>query len=303
MSTSSGPVLITGCSSGIGLATATRLIERGYPVYATARRAETLEALERRGAVVLGLDVTDEDSARVAVKRVEADHGRVGTLINNAGYGEYGPVETVPLAAARAQFETNLFGLARMCQLVLPGMRAAGTGRIVNVSSVGGRITFPGGGFYNASKFAVESLSDALRFEVEPFGISVVVVEPNLIRHTRFDAHVAESLQRNAPEDSPYRHLRRAMLDQLRMCFETDSMSVTPETVAATIERVLGEARPRTRYVVSRNGRFLVRLRWALSDRAFDRALRKQFGLDDAGVYNGRYARAEPGGPNSGRNG
>jgi NAD(P)-dependent dehydrogenase (short-subunit alcohol dehydrogenase family) len=149
------PVLVTGCSTGIGRATAERLLDGGHTVYATARRPETLAALEVRGAHVLALDVTDEASMRTAVEIVESAHGAVGALVNNAGYGVYGPVEEVDLDAARAQFETNVFGLGRMCQLVLPGMRRAGRGRIVNVSSMGGRIVFPTGGWYHASKYAV----------------------------------------------------------------------------------------------------------------------------------------------------
>lgn len=285
-----GPVLITGCSSGIGSAIARELLHRGENVYATARDVTSLSPLAAAGATVLPLDVTDEESMAKAVAQVEADHGWVGGLVNNAGYGEYGPVETVSIESARRQFDTNFFGLARMCQLVLPAMRRAGTGRIVNISSVGGRLTFPGGGFYNASKYAVESLSDALRFEVEPFGVSVSLVEPNLIRSTRFDEHVLESLRRNMPDDGPYADLGVSMADQLRMCFESDRMSAAPEDVAVVVARALTDARPRTRYVVSANGRMLVGLRWALPDRALDRALRRQFGLSATGTYTGKHA-------------
>src|SRR4051812_20381784 len=175
-------VLITGCSSGIGHATAERLAAAGWTVYATARKPEALADLEGRGCRTLALDVTDEASMQAAVAAVEAEHGAVGALVNNAGYSQSGAIETVPMEKVRAQFETNVFGLVRLCQLVLPGMRRQRWGRIVNLSSMGGKLVFPGGGYYHATKYAVEALSDALRFEVAGFGVRVVVVEPGAIR-------------------------------------------------------------------------------------------------------------------------
>src|ERR687894_610083 len=175
-------VLITGCSSGIGRATAERLAGVGWKVYATARDVEAILALTAYGCELLPLDVTDEESMQAAVREVERREGAVGVLVNNAGYSQSGAVEEVPMEKVRRQFETNVFGLARMCQLVLPGMRRQGWGRIVNVSSMGGRLTFPGGGYYHATKYAVEALSDALRFEVAGFGVGVVLIEPGLIR-------------------------------------------------------------------------------------------------------------------------
>ena len=175
-------VLITGCSSGIGRATAERLARSGWTVYASARRIDAIADLGPAGCRLLELDVTDERSMRAAVARVEEAEGAVGVLVNNAGYSLSGAIESVPLDEVRRQFETNVFGLARLCQLVLPGMRRQGFGRIVNVSSMGGRLTFPGGGYYHASKHAVEALSDALRFEVQGFGVDVIVIQPGLIR-------------------------------------------------------------------------------------------------------------------------
>ena len=175
-------VLITGCSSGIGWATAERLSRRGWTVYATARNVEEISPLAQSGCRLLPLDVTDEESMRHAVEEVERIEGAVGVLINNAGYSQSGAIEEVPMEKVRRQFETNVFGLVRMCQLALPGMREQGFGKIVNLSSMGGRLTFPGGGFYHASKHAVEAVSDALRFEVRDFGVDVVVIEPGLIR-------------------------------------------------------------------------------------------------------------------------
>src|SRR3954452_17606510 len=175
-------VLSTGCSTGICRATAQHLADRGHTVYATARKLDAIRDLEAHGCRVLELDVTDDDSMAAAVQKVEADEGAVGVLVNNAGYSQSGAVESIPMDAVRRQFETNVSGLVRMCQLVLPAMRAQRWGRIVNISSMGGRLVFPGGGYYHATKYAVEALSDALRFEVKGFGIDVVLIEPGLIR-------------------------------------------------------------------------------------------------------------------------
>lgn len=286
------PVLITGCSSGIGRVTALYLLSRGHTVFATSRDVSTMDGLAAAGAVVRTLDVTDEESAAKVIAEIEAEHGSVGALVNNAGYAEYGPVETVSLDRTRDQFETNFFGLARMCQLVLPGMRRAGRGRIVNMSSVGGRIAFPGGGVYNASKFAVEALSDALRFEVEPFGVAVSVIEPNLIRDTRFDQHVSESMSRNTDESGPYEALRQSVVDQLRRCFSAPRMASPPTAVAAAVDRALTDRRPKTRYLISPSGRFFVGSKLVMSDRQWDSIIRKQFGMTESGTYNGKYADA-----------
>jgi len=175
-------VLITGCSTGIGRATAVMLAAKGWPVYATARKLEAIRDLEAKGCKTLALDVCDENSMRAAVQAVEQAHGAVGVLVNNAGYGLEGCFEETPMEEVRRQFETNVFGLTRMCQLVLPGMRKQRWGRIVNLSSVGGKLTLPGGAFYHATKHAVEALSDAMRFELRDFGIDVVIIEPGPIK-------------------------------------------------------------------------------------------------------------------------
>src|SRR3954449_3465451 len=197
----SRPVLITGCSTGIGRATAERLADDGWNGHATARRLDAIEELGKRGCKTAELDVTDERSMENAVAEVEKD-GPVGALTTNAGYSQSGAVETIPMESVRRQFETNVFGLMRMCQLVLPSMRGAGSGRIVNLSSMGGKLTFPGGGVYHATKHAVEALSDALRFEVSEFGIDVVVIEPGLIV-TEFGETAAGSLDQ-VEQHGPY---------------------------------------------------------------------------------------------------
>src|SRR5215210_4104378 len=194
-------VLITGCPPGLPRPTADRLPSGAWKVYATARAAGTIASLERNGRGLLPLDVTDEDSMQSAVEEVERREGAVGVLVNNAGYSQSGAIEAVPMEKVRRQFETNVFGLARMCQLVLPGMRSQRYGRIVNVSSMGGKLTFPGGGYYHASKHAVEAISDALRFEVAGFGVKVSVIEPGLIRTGFADAAVGSI---DDSEDGPY---------------------------------------------------------------------------------------------------
>jgi NAD(P)-dependent dehydrogenase (short-subunit alcohol dehydrogenase family) len=267
-----GPVLVTGCSSGIGAATATRLAKSGHLVYATARRVDDLADL-RPGCRTLALDVTDEASMSAAVDAVVAEHGRVGALVNNAGYGEYGAVEDVPMDRVRRQFETNVFGPARMCQLVLPAMRAAGSGRIVNVSSMGGRLTFPYGGYYHASKHAVEALSDALRFEVAPFGIQVSLIEPALIL-TRFGSTVSSTLGESTPGDSPYAEGARRMRSSVEQMYGNRLLAVGPDVVARAIERALTARRPQGRYVTPSAARGLISLRQLLPSRAWDRVLR-----------------------------
>src|ERR671918_3234325 len=195
-----GPVLLTGCSTGIGRASAERFARAGMTVYASARRPASIEDLKAAGCRTLALDVTQDDSMRAAVEEVERAEGAVGVLVNNAGYSQSGAVETVPLDDVRRQFETNVFGLVRMCQLVLPGMRDQGWGKIVNISSMGGKLVFPGGGAYHATKHAVEALSDALRFEVGGFGVDVIVIEPGLIK-TSFAEAAVGSMAGELPTD------------------------------------------------------------------------------------------------------
>ncbi len=251
-------VLITGCSSGIGRATAARLARRrDLTVYATARRVETLVDLAAAGCRVLALDVTDESSMTAAVAAVEAEHGHVDVLVNNAGYGEYGTIEEVPIDRVRAQFDTNVFGLARLVQIVLPGMRAARGGRVINVSSMGGRVVFPTGGYYHASKYAVEALSDALRFEVAPFGVHVVLVEPGAIR-TEFGTTAADTLTGSAPTDGPYAALTATSRKVTEETYRSRLLAAEPDSVAKTIERAITARRPRPRYIVTGAARVLV---------------------------------------------
>ena len=273
MPTPAKNVLITGCSTGIGRATAEQLAASGWKVYATARRADTIADLEAKGCVTLALDVTDEASMRAAVDAVEAAEGSVGALVNNAGYSQSGALETLPMDAVRRQFETNVFGLLRMCQLVLPGMRTAGAGRIVNISSMGGKFTFPGGGVYHATKYAVEALSDALRFEVGGFGVDVVVVEPGIIR-TNFDDAAVAAMEAAGDGDPAYAEFNAAVAAATKSVYEEGPLSKLgggPEAVAAAIEKALTAGRPKTRYRVTASAKVLLGTRRMLPDRGWDK--------------------------------
>jgi NAD(P)-dependent dehydrogenase (short-subunit alcohol dehydrogenase family) len=272
-------VLITGCSSGIGAATAAHLVDKGWTVYATARRVETLADLAAKGCTTLALDVTDEASCRVAVEAVEAAEGAVGVLINNAGYSQSGAVESVPGERVRAQFDTNVFGLLTMCRLVLPKMREQRWGKIVNVSSMGGRFTFPGGGVYHASKHAVEALSDALRFEVKGFGVDVIIIEPGIIR-TRFGETAVREIDAGTRDPGPYGEFNRAVAEATGGVYERGPLrrlGGPPEAVARKIEQAITARSPRTRYTVTPSARALITLRSLLRGRGWDAMLRGQF--------------------------
>jgi NAD(P)-dependent dehydrogenase (short-subunit alcohol dehydrogenase family) len=269
-------VLITGCSTGIGRATAERLARSGHTVYATARRLEAIQDLARHGCRALALDVCDESSMRAAVEAVEKSEGAVGALVNNAGYGSEGPFEEVPLEEVRRQFETNVFGLIQLTKLVLPGMRRQRFGRIVNLSSMGGRMTLPGGAFYHATKYAVEALSDALRFEVSGFGIAVVLIEPGPIK-TEFGPTALEKIRSLGTADSPYAKFREVLAHHLDYAGPIGALAGTPEGVARVIERAITARRPRARYPVTLAARgFMGASRW-LGARGFDAILRTQF--------------------------
>ena len=270
-------VLITGCSTGIGRSTAERLARTGrWTVYATARRPETITDLAERGCRTLRLDVTDEESMTRAVTEVEREEGTVGALVNNAGYGLEGAFECAPMDDIRRQFETNVFGLIRLTQLVLPGMRRQRRGRIVNVSSVGGKVVFPGGAYYHATKHAVEALSDALRFEVAPFGIRVVIVEPGLIK-TAFGETARGSV---AEPNGSYASFNAAVAKRVADAYERwpdKAFAVGPEAVARVIERALTSSRPRSRYRVTTGARLTLTLRKLVPDAAWDGVMRTQF--------------------------
>ena len=273
------PILITGCSTGIGRATAARLAKKGHTVYATARKLEAVSDIE--GCQALALDVTDEESMRAAVEQVFAEHGAVGALVNNAGYSQSGAIETVELDAVRRQFETNVFGLIRMCQLVLPSMRERGEGRIVNISSMGANFVFPGGGVYHATKYAVEAISDALRFEVKGFGVDVVIIQPGLIK-TEFATAATTSLNahNSAEADGPYARFNAHVGKMTAGAYDSTMVKLVgggPERVAKAIEKAITARRPRLRYRVTPSASVGVPLGRMTPDRLWDAMLTSSY--------------------------
>jgi NAD(P)-dependent dehydrogenase (short-subunit alcohol dehydrogenase family) len=279
MSEPSKAVLITGCSSGIGRATALRLAGAGWPVYATARRVESIAELGDAGAKTLALDVTDEGSMVAAVDAVERAEGAVGVLINNAGYSQSGAIETVPLQAARRQFETNVFGLVRLTQLVLPKMRAQRWGKIVNLGSMGGRLSFPGGGHYHATKHALEAISDALRYELRGFGIDVILLEPGLITTEFGEAATASMAEATITGDDPYAKFNATVGAVTKGAYDGPMrrLGAGPERVAKVIERALERRRPPARITITPSAKLMIGLRRLLGDRAWEAAMRGQF--------------------------
>jgi NAD(P)-dependent dehydrogenase (short-subunit alcohol dehydrogenase family) len=260
--------LVTGASSGIGEATALQLAELGYTVYAAARRVERMSDLADRGIRIRSVDVTDDPSMVALVEMIIADTGRIDVLVNNAGYGSYGALEDMPIQEARRQFEVNVFGLARLTQLVLPQMRAQRDGYLVNVSSMGGRIWEPLGSWYHASKFAVEGLSDSLRVEVAEFGIKVVIIEPGSIR-SEWSAIAADQLEAMSA-NTPYARQAKVVGAVLRGV-DRSQMASGPEVVAEAIAKAVQSAKPRTRYIVGGGARGILLAERILSDRGFDK--------------------------------
>ena len=270
----SGAVLVTGCSSGIGHATALALARAGLPVWASARKAGVLGELERAGCRVLELDVTDEQSRTAAVRQVEAEHGAVGVLVNNAGHGGGGPVEEVPLDMVRETFETNVFAVIRLCQLVLPGMRARRSGLIVNLGSAAGLVTPPTGCPYAMTKYAMESLCDALRPEVAPFGIRVTLIEPGAVR-TRFMAN-SELHQPGDDEDGPYSVYKANVAKMAARAHRDGAPGVLEAAdVAAVILKAVTAARPKSRYKAGSQARLAPVARRVLGDRGWDAFMRR----------------------------
>ena len=272
-------VLITGCSSGVGRATALEAARRGHRVFASARRREDLSFLpSQRGVTALLLDVTDAASVARAVEAVLREAGRLDALINNAGFGQYGAVEDVSPEEWRRQFDVNLFGAVVAIRAVLPAMRTARRGTIVNVSSVAGKISIPFAAPYCASKHALEAVSDALRVEVAPFGIRVVVVEPGPIS-TRFGETAREKVSGIVARPGPY----SAFYPAAERAMETDFTKgrLPPEAVARVILRAVESSDPKPRYRVTSMAKVFLPLRRVLPDRFLDRRMKKLLRLPD----------------------
>lgn len=265
-------ILITGASSGIGFDAAVMLAEQGHKVYAAARRVEKMATLRDKGATLLHMDVTDEASMQEGVKTLLEAEGRIDVLINNAGYGYFGAIENVSMEEARRQQEVNVFGLARLCQLVLPTMRKQGSGRIINTSSVAGKSVLYYGGWYHVSKFSVEAFSDALRMEMRPFGIDVVMIEPGGIRTDW--GHIAANHLAESSKDTPYEATASREAENFHWVYDSRILS-DPSVVAKAIVKATNSRRPRARYRIGAFAHTLVFFHWLLPARWWDAIMRK----------------------------
>lgn len=257
--------LVTGASSGIGKSIVHRLLQDGWTVYGAARRVDRMADIAASGARVLALDVTDETSMTAAIESLLAAEGHIDALVNNAGYGSYGALEDVPISEARRQFEVNVFGLIRLSQLVLPAMRQAQSGTIVNISSMGGRIWMPIGGWYHATKHALEVLSDALRLETAPFGIRVVVVQPGAIE-SEWSGIAAQTLRETAP-GSAY----QALIGPMANILEHYNHAASPDVVAEAVAQAVNSRHPQRRYATPLDAKLYIFLHWLLPDWVWDR--------------------------------
>jgi len=260
--------LVTGASSGMGKVIATRLIECGFRVVAAARRTEQMSDLKQLGATIIALDISREESIAGAVREIEKRFGGVDVLVNNAGFGLFGAVEDVSLADARYQFEVNLFGLARLTQLLLPAMRAKGAGRIINITSMGGKIYTPLGAWYHATKHALEGWSDCLRLELADKGIQVVVIEPGAIR-TDFCNVLSRNLRVHLPRTA-YAKLTQTVADSADK-FVRDGAGSSPEVIANAVIKAVEARRPKTRYTAGQYAKMTIFIRKWFGDRVFDR--------------------------------
>jgi short-subunit dehydrogenase len=260
--------LVTGASSGIGKETARLLLEQGFTVYGASRRLEKMEDLKAMGVNLLVMDVADDASMVNGVKIILNKEQRIDVLVNNAGYGSYGALEDVPISEAKYQFEVNIFGLARLTQLLLPTMRAQRSGRIINISSIGGSIGEPHGAWYHATKFAVEGLSDSLRMELKQFGIDVVIIKPGAIL-TEWNGIAREKLMQVSGQTA-YKDLAKKHFNMLA---NADKRGSSPTVVAKTIVKATTAHRPRTRYATGGGAKMILFLRSVLTDRMFDRLM------------------------------
>lgn len=266
-------ILITGASSGMGKATALQLIKDGHCVYGAARRVEQMQDLVQLGGKALAMDVTDEQAMVAGVAQIIAEQGKIDVLINNAGYAIYGSVEDCSLEDVRRQFEVNLFGMGRLTQLVLPHMRSKKQGRIINISSMGGKMYTPLGAWYHATKHAVEGWSDCLRLEVKQFGIDVVIIEPGIIKTEFGDVMLDPMIKRS--ENGPYESLAKSVAASTQELYLKNQAS--PATViSSVISKAVATSRPKTRYAAGKYARLMIFLRVWFGDRFFDRAVMSQ---------------------------
>lgn len=265
--------LITGASSGMGKSTAKQLHQQGYKVYGAARRTELMKDLEVQGMGIISMDLTNDESMQHAVGSIMAREGRIDILINNAGYGSYGSVEEVSIEEAKRQFEVNMFGLARITQLVIPHMRNQGGGRIVNITSMGGKIYTPMGAWYHATKHAVEGWSDCLRLELKPFGIDVAIVEPGGIK-TEWGGIAADHLEQTSGK-GPYAATAMQLVQTMKVMYESNKLTDV-DVLGQTIAKAATDRKPKIRYVKGYMARPLLYIRNWFGDRVFDRVIMSQ---------------------------
>ncbi|HDT2077011.1 MULTISPECIES: oxidoreductase [Enterobacter] len=265
--------LVTGASSGMGKVIARRLIQDGYQVYAAARSVEKMNDLAQLGACALRMDISRDEDILAAVDTIVSQTGGVDVLVNNAGFGLYGPVEEIGIDEARYQFEVNVFGAARLTQLLLPAMRARRRGYIINITSIGGKIYTPLGAWYHATKHALEGWSDCLRLEVAEYGIKVVIVEPGLIE-TGFGEVVSGSIVKRSAS-GPYGHLVGKVANSVKNAYGNGRGS-DPKVIADVVARAVNSPHPRTRYAAGKYAKMLIRMRVWLGDRLFDRVILSQ---------------------------
>lgn len=264
-------ILITGASSGMGKVFAQDLAKEGHIVYGAARRVDLLQELTKKGVHPIELDVTDDESMQSCVQRILKQEGRIDVLVNNAGYGSYGTIEDVSMKEAKHQFEVNVFGLARMTQLVLPAMRKQKSGKIINISSIGGKIATPFGAWYHASKFAVEGMSDSLRMEVKPFGIDVVVIEPGGVK-SEWSTIAYENLTKTT-QHTAYSE----MATKFKQAFEkTVAKNAEPEVISRLVSKAIAASKPKTRYSGGYMAKPVLFLRKWMGDRTMDKILLSQ---------------------------
>ncbi len=268
-------ILITGASSGIGKATAKTLIGQGYTVYAAARRVEKMDDLKNLGCIPLRMDITKEGDIQAVVKQIETERGGVDILVNNAGFGMYGAMEDTTIDDARYQFEVNLFGLARLTQLVLPKMREQRVGKIINISSVGGKIYTPLGSWYHATKHALEGWSDCLRLELKAFDIDVVIIEPGAIKTEFGDVMTEPMLKRSG--NTAYSKLANQVADATKREYEADDAS-EPAVIAELIYKAIEAKKPKTRYAGGKLAKPVLFIRKWGGDRTFDWVLGRMMG-------------------------
>lgn len=265
--------LVTGASSGMGKSIAKRLIQDGYQVYVAARSVDKMADLAKLGAQPLRMDVSKDEEIVAGVDTILAQTGGVDVLVNNAGFGLYGPVEEIPLAEARYQFEVNVFGAAQLTQLLLPAMRERKSGTIVNITSMGGKIYTVLGAWYHATKHALEGWSDSLRLELEPFGIRVVIVEPGLIETGFGDAGQSGLAERS--KSGPYEKLANGVVKSMQTSYG-QNRGTSPDVIADTVAKAVSASRPKTRYAVGAYAKPLIWMRKWLGDRVFDRIIKSQ---------------------------